>query len=662
MSDEETKIAKSISKDLNILKNLTKSKILKVIKYLSDEYYNNAKSIVSDEIFDYIKEYYEEKTGKKAPIGAPLKDKTNSVILPYYMGSLDKIKPSDKTLDKWINTHPGNYCVSYKLDGMSILLVKKDGKVNMYRRGDGVEADDLTPFLQYINANTSKMVDGDAIRGEVVFTKKNFKKVQKILTETKTNKNKDRKYKQSRNVVSGIFNEKDPKTKKDILKYVDFVAYWVLSPEMKISNQMKYLEEKKMLVVDYVMRKEITTDYLSKKLLKGREDYEYQIDGLVVVDNSQIYLQENKNPSFAFSFKQVMADQIMQSMVVDVIWEVSKDKYIKPKVQIEPIELLDTEIEFATANNARYIYDNNINVGTVVEMIKSNDIIPKIHKIIKHSGLKKPKMPSIKYKWNDTEVDIIAINMDKETKNKVIVKKLAMFFDTLNIKDVGEGVLTKFVDNGYDDIFKILEAKKSDLYDIDGLGKKSVEKIYKNINEKLKDRKLYEIMTASQLLGRGIGDKKFKLITDDYPNIIKIYEEKGKAHTKKLINTIAGFQDITTNKVVDAMDDFIAYYKRLIKIKPNLIEKVTNKKVTKLKNNGAEKYRNKKIVFTGCRLKDEDIKNDLEIVGAKVSTSVSGSTDIVVADDINDGSSKLQKARDLKVKIISKDSFYNSLK
>lgn len=658
MNDTEKKISKSISKDLSILKNLTKSKILKVIKYLSDEYYNNAKSIVSDEIFDYIKTYYEEKTGKKAPTGAPLKDRTNATVLPYYMGSLDKIKPSDKSFDKWIDKFTGNYCVSYKLDGMSVLITKKDGKVNMYRRGDGIEADDITQFLKYINANTSKMVDGDAIRGEAVFTKKNFKKVQKILNDTKTNKTKNRKYKQSRNVVSGIFNEKDASTKKDILKYVDFVAYWVLSPEMKISNQMKYLEETKILVVDYVMKKEITTDYLSKKLLKGRDDYEYQIDGLVVVDNSQIYLQENKNPSFAFSFKQVMSDQIMQSMVVDVLWDVSKDKYLKPRVKIEPIELLDTEIEFATANNAKYIYDNKINVGTVVEMIKSNDIIPKIHKIIKHSDLKNPKMPSIKYEWNDTGVDIIAINMDKETKNKVIVKKLGMFFDALNIKEVGEGVLTKFVDNGYNDIFKILEAKKTELYDIDGLGKKSVEKIYKNINEKLKDRKLYEIMTASQLLGRGIGDKKFKLITDDYQNIIKIYQEKGKAHTKKLINTITGFQDTTTNKIVDSFDKFIEYYNKLVEIKPNLIEKPKNK--ADIKNKKVEKYRDKKIVFTGFR--DKEIESDLEIFKAKVSTSVSGSTDLVVAKDINEDSNKLNKAKELKIKIISKDEFYNSLK
>ena len=258
MSDNESKLVKAISKDLKYLDTLTTSKILKVVKYLSNEYYNNNKSKVSDEIFDHIKEYYEEKSGKTAPVGAPLVNKSNAVNLPYYMGSLDKVKPTGKEFTKWMETHLGKYSVSYKLDGMSLLLTKKNGIVNMYRRGDGTEAEDLTIFIKYINVNVSKMKDGDAIRGEAVFTKKNFEKVKKILKENVTNKNKNRKYKQSRNVVSGFFTDRDVESKKALLKYVDFVAYWVLSPEMKISKQMKYLEDKKIITVEYVIKKEVT--------------------------------------------------------------------------------------------------------------------------------------------------------------------------------------------------------------------------------------------------------------------------------------------------------------------------------------------------------------------------------------------------------------------
>jgi DNA ligase (NAD+) len=657
-NDDSKKMITQITSDLSVLNKLTDKKLLSILNYLSDKYYNESKSLLSDEVFDHIKEYYEKKSGKKLPVGAKLKDGAEKVILPYYMGSLDKIKPSMKEFDRWIEKYTGEYSLSYKLDGMSILITKNNDKVNMYRRGNSVEAEDLTRFIKFINVNVDNLKNGDAVRGEAVFTKKKFKKVQKILEENKKNDKsiKNRKYKQSRNVVSGLFNNKVPNA--EICKYVDVVMYWVLSPNMKISDQMKYLEKKKMLTVKHEIKKKVTTKYLSKLLTEGRDDYDYQIDGMVVVDNSQIYVQQNENPKYAFSFKQVMTDQIMESMVVDIEWKLTKDKYLKPTVIIEPIELLDCDIERATANNAKYIYDNNINVGTVVQMIKANDIIPNIYKIVKPSSIGKPKMPDMSYKWSESGVDAIATKLSKKSKNKVIVKILMMFFDTFNIKELGEGTLEKIVDEGYNDIFKILTADKEDLYDIDGLGKTSVTKIYKNIDKGLQNRQLYEVMKASQILGRGLGNRKFKAITDDYPNIISIYENKGKNHTKKLINTVNGFSDKTSDKIMKGFDDFIVYYKKLLKIKPNLIEK--KQKKTAPTNKKIEKYRDKTIVFTGFR--DKDIEKDLEIVNSKITTSVSKNTDYVVAADVDDDSNKVTKAKKLGVKVLSKEAFYNTLK
>ena len=84
------------------LKSLDREAILKIIQYLSEQYYNKNKSLVSDQLFDSIKEYYEKETGTKyGQIGAPVNSKLgNKVTLPYWMGSLDKIKPSTNTFDK----------------------------------------------------------------------------------------------------------------------------------------------------------------------------------------------------------------------------------------------------------------------------------------------------------------------------------------------------------------------------------------------------------------------------------------------------------------------------------------------------------------------------------------------------------------------------------
>ena len=125
-------------------------------------------------------------------------------------------------------------------------------------------------------------------------------------------------------------------------------------------------------------------------------------------------------------------------------------------------------------------------------------------------------MPSIKYEWNETSVDIIAIELDDESMNKIIVKKLSYFFQTLDVKYMGEGTIEKFVDNGYNDLWKILSANVSKLEKIDGFGDKLIEKIYDSIDKSLINRNLCDLMAASQIFGRGIGSKKFKLINDGF--------------------------------------------------------------------------------------------------------------------------------------------------
>ena len=638
-----------------ILTSVDGSNLKKILDYLANRYYNYGESLVSDQLFDYIKEFYEKNfnKNKKITIGAPvLENSYNDVKLPFFLGSLDKIKPSTNALSKWLKEYLGPYVVSYKLDGTSALLYKKDNKINLYTRGDGIEGKDVTHVLKYINIDTSKLVEGDAIRGELMISKVNFKKIEKQMAN-------------SRNAVPGMLRKKIPEP--EMLKLVDFVAYWVLSPSLKQTEQMKYIENKNFPVkyVDYVVKDKLTNEELSEMLLKARKDYKYDIDGIVVIDSSKYYpIIPNGNPEFGFAFKQVLTDQVAETTVIDVIWEISKDMYIKPKVKLDTVEIGGAEINYATANNAKFIVDNVIGPGSKVKIIRSGDVIPKIEEILSPSDSGKPKMPSFDYEWNETEVDIIAINLEGDNMNKLIVKKLAYFFSTLDIKFMGEGNITKFVDNGYDDLWKILLADKSKVKEIEGFGAKSVDNMFNSIDIGLTNRELYDIMAASQVFGRGIGTRKFKSITDIYPNIMEIFKSKGKDETIKLINAISGFDVKTTNKIVDSMDAFIDYYKKLIKIKPNAIltdknDKIEKEKTVKSAYPNINKYASKKIVFTGFR--DKDVQIALENIGAKVSESVSKNTDLVVAGDPTEKSGKINKAKELNIEVMSKVDFINSI-
>ena len=646
------------------LSSINQENVLKIIKYLSDQYYNNNVSIVSDQLFDFIKEYYEKEFGEKyTQIGAPIKKTTEKKKLPFWMGSLEKIKPSTNTFNKWIEEFKGSYVVSYKLDGISALLYKTNGKVYMYTRGDGYEGTDISHCIDLIGINVSKLIDGDAIRGELIMSKTNFK----TISDTMAN---------PRNAVSGIILTKKPNTK--LLKLIDFVAYWVLSPQLIISEQLKYIEKKDFVPrsVDYWIKNKITIEELSNMLLTGRKEHKYEIDGLVVIDNSKNYpLEVGINPTYGFAFKQLMTDQIAESTVIDVIWQISKDKYIKPKIKIIPVELSGVEITYATANNAKFIVDNNIGPGATIKIVRSGDVIPKIEEVIKPADSGKPKMPNIKYEWTSTKVDIIATELDENTINKIIVKKLDFFFSTLNIKFMAEGTIEKFVSNGYDDLWKILNADKKELEKIDGIGKTLIDKLYISINNGLEGRKLYEIMAASQIFGRGIGIKKFKLITDDYPNILDIFKEQGQEHVTTLINNINGFDNKTTTKIVSNLNGFIDYLDKFIKIKPNLLKekKISVAKLYKNTNSNNDnennietltksklsKYAGKTIVFTGFRPKE--VIEELEKLGSKITESVSKKTDLVVANDPKEESNKIIKAKEFNIDLMSKDDFYKSI-
>lgn len=667
------------------LKSLGKKEILKILDYLADKYYNET-PIISDELFDIIKEHYETEYDTKYKVGAPIKsvkstkstkltkstksDKTNDVItkgkngtkvkLPYWMGSLDKIKPSSGTFNNWVNKFPGPYVLSWKLDGISALLCKIKGQVYMYTRGDGIEGQNISHCIQMLGSNglnINKMVEGDAIRGELIMSKANFKTIEDRMANP-------------RNAVSGIIGTKKPDP--ELLKLIDFVAYWVLSPQLKASEQLEYIKKKDFVPrsVEYEIKSKITLDELSAKLVEGRKSHKYEIDGVVVIDDSKYYpLESGSNPTYGFAFKQLLTDQIAEATVLDVLWEVSKDKYIKPKIKINTIELGGVEITYATAFNAKFVVDNCIGPGAQIQIVRSGDVIPKIEKILKPAESGKPKLPTIKYVWNETGVDIIASDLDTDTMEKIIVKKLTYFFDTLGIKWMGETTIEKFVSNGYDDLWKILQANKSQISNIEGLGKTLVSKLYSSIETGLEERKLEEIMAASQIFGRGIGIKKFKLITNNYPNILEIYKEKGSTHTKVLINNIMGFDTKTTNKIVDSMSEFIQYLDKFLKLKPNLLKskvvkstkssksvKSDETKSTKLK---LDKYAGKKIVFTGFR--DKEIEEELENIGAKISSSVSSNTDLVIASNLNEKSSKITKAKELEIELISKDEFYKSI-
>ena len=238
----------------------------------------------------------------------------------------------------------------------------------------------------------------------------------------------------------------------------------------------------------------------------GEKDYQYEIDGIIVSYNSDVKTKrENKNPDDAFAFKMALTDQTAETFVTDVIWSPSKDGYLKPRVQFQKVTIGGVDIEFATGFNAAYINDNNINIGTKIEVIRSGDVIPYIKSVITSSS--EQKMPEQDtYRWNKTKIDIILRNPKEDSV--ICEKVIEGFFKTMEIPNIGKGVAKQLVEAGYETIESVVALTVEDYLEIPGFKKTKSEKIYNAIRDRLYSSEtpltfadLPQLMAASNLMG-----------------------------------------------------------------------------------------------------------------------------------------------------------------
>jgi DNA polymerase/3'-5' exonuclease PolX len=237
-------------KGISILENLSEGVLSDMIS-VSNELYRNQNPIINDNQFDILEDYIREKFPDNKVIqliGAPIPVGKNKAVLPYEMWSMDKIKPDTKTLDSWKKKFVGPYVISCKLDGVSGLYTTHgSGGPKLYTRGDGKIGQDVSHFIPYLRLPKEEKKRDIVIRGEFVIPKLVF----------------DEKYKKdfanARNLVSGIVNQKSIDKK---IKDVHFVAYEVISPLLKPSEQFELL---KTLNIDTVMYEKTGTTELTNE-------------------------------------------------------------------------------------------------------------------------------------------------------------------------------------------------------------------------------------------------------------------------------------------------------------------------------------------------------------------------------------------------------------
>jgi len=577
------------------------------IKKANETYFNGTLEYMNDHYYDMAIELLEQKD----PNNSLLKQVGQNVAhekvkLPYYMGSMNKLKTPEK-INHWFKKYntESHYVISDKLDGISGLLMgHKNGKYDLYSRGNGIIGQHINSLLKYIELPN---INEDIVfRGELIISKENFE----VHSE---------KYASARSLVNALVASKH----SDFNVKLDFVVFEVINPKLNIEQQLLYSQKLGMKTVKHkIIPRDIAIEQLKDLLIIYRNESNYDIDGIIISSNKIQPRNNDKNPDYSFAFKSNGLGQVTE--VLDVIWNVSKHNKIVPRVKFKPVKLNQSTVNFATGTHAKYIKDNKINKGSIIRVVLSGEVIPCIVDIIQPSSA--PLMPNIDYVWNESRINIYA-----QTANSSLI--LTHFFKSLGIKGTGPGIIERLHNHGFNTINSIYNLSYEDLMKIPGFQKRSSENLLKSIDELFnRDYSVPQLAHASLCFGESMGLRKLNVVEKVYP----LFHEPRHNLSLEKLNKLSGYSSLTSQKILNGMDDFRVF--------------LENHPYLKIKNMEESAKNGKIYVFSGFR--DKAYKEKLEAQGHSVQDTLTKDTDYLVVKDTSKLSSKMKKAKELGITII----------
>lgn len=573
-------------------------------------------SPLSDAEYDALREQYprENKVGSEVEASHAMK-----VKLPQWMGSMNKRAEALYTNDSVV--------ISDKLDGVSALFTGS----KLFTRGNGSIGRDVSHLLPVLQMSEMDL-RGNHVRGELVIPKSEFESVND-------------KYSNARNTVSGFVNAKVPD--KAIGRMVHFVAYELTPSDTKKDRlspkeQFRRLKALNMKIVhNHYLSNGASTETLQKMLKERNEMGSYEIDGLIVALDREYKYVSSGNPSHAHAFKPKTNCVSSITVVRGVIWRLSKDGFMKPRVMFDPVELDGAQIQFATGENARYIQKNRIGVGAVIEVIRSGKVIPHIMRVI--TPAPEGSLPKdVEYSWTPSGVDIVAKHHSPFSESAFMHTLKKMEIPTL-----GDKKAALLYANGYNTLGKVMKITQEELMELDGFKETSAKKL----TEAIKDANpsCIQLMVASNCFGRGLSEHVLRLITK------KFTLASGKPDVDQ-VKQIDGVGAVRAQSYVDGYDKFIQF------LTANDLESFCKTKHAESKEFGSESSAEDdthapNIVLTGFR----DSNMESKIGKNRVANNITKRTAILVVDYNGKFSqSKIDAAKDRRIKIISRsDPLYS---
>ena len=617
--------------NLHKLYEYSQEDLEEILVSAESKYYNGDEDglELSDSAFDYIKTYLIEhypNTEYKKKVGTN-ESKVNKVDLPVWMGSMDNFK-TEKQIENYKKKYKNNYLIMSKLDGISGLIEKNGSRIRLFTRGNGKKGKDISHLLKYLNIPDLSDFTNIMIRGELLIKIKDYKNIKSNTAN-------------ERSLISGLVNSKEENINKSHVKYLKFVSYELIHPQFEIKEQLNILKKIGMKVVDNIYIEKINLNTLEKCLIKFKECSKYLIDGIIIRHDENYEFNKSGNPDYAFAFKMVLNNQIKETTVKKIHWNISKFGKLFPQIEVEKISIGGIDISFISGKSARFIYNNKLGKGSIIDVIRSCDVIPDIYKIKKSSS--KGDMPLCNYKWNENKTDVYSIDDNVENNKEKDIKLITDFFKKINTDNLGPGLVKKLYENNYNSIKKIINIKKEDLLKIDGIKDTLANKLIHNIEVSIFKCNIIDIMNASNIFGAGFGIKRLECI---YYNIDDVLDRKDDITLLDDIKNLKGFNEKTATQFISYLNKFCKFLKEL-NLEYKKEKSVKKKKI--LKN----------IVLTGFRYKELDkliLKYNVE-----VNDSINNNT-VYILYKKDKKSNKLEIAQQKNIKTLEIDVFLNNIK
>ena len=647
-----------MDKKLNRMKEL-----IEILNNASRLYYQYSTPIMTD--FEYDKLYDEleklEKETNTVLSNSPTQnvepeaiDSLVKVEHPAPMLSLSKTK-SISELASFLGNQEG--LISWKLDGLTIVLTYKDGKLSSgVTRGNGIIGEVVTENVKkFKNIPLTIPYKGTlVVRGEAVIKYSDFNKMNEELDDDSS------QYKNPRNLCSGSVRQLDSKVTAK--RNVNCIIFALIESEKKFKLKSEEFEWLKSLGFDVVEYHKVTSNNIEEQVLYFKNEineYDIPSDGLVLLYNDIEYGKQlgttAKYPKNAIAFK--WQDETAETKLIDVDWLVSRTGLINPVAVFEPVELEGTIVSRASLHNVSILQGLSLGIGDTILVYKANMIIPQIaDNLTQSNSLTIPnKCPVCNH-----EARIISSNDVKylycmnDFCPAKLVKRLSQFTsrNAMNIEGLSDAIINKLADEGliktYADIYN-LKRYKNDIISFEGFGEKSYDNLINSI-EKSRNVKLANFIFALGI--PDIGLSRAKLICKNYSNDIN----KIRNLTFEELSKIDGIGEIIAKGWIDTFnnDDFIKELELLLK--------EVNFTDTSIDNN--QPLKDLIFVITGSVnnfTNRDELVEYIESYGGKVVKAISNNVNYLINNDITSTSTKNTKAKELGIKIISENDLMSMI-